>query len=110
VPPKRPEGRQGRLSDDVLVLSDNLLGSAFEHEVDFKLASNRDVAEDSLASIVVLNNWRHSVGVTEVNSDELAFVLCLNEGERVHTVGLLSSLAVVVGVLLAIRPHGPGSF
>lgn len=73
-------------------------------------AASRDVAEDGLAFLAVLDDGRHAVGVTEPDADELIFVLLsLDQGKRMHAVGLFESCTVIVRGLLAVSPHGPST-
>jgi len=110
VPSKGPEWRQLRLANDVEVSGNDLLGIALHEEIGVDLTTSGDVPEDGLAVILVLDDGRHAVGVSEPDAEEFVLLLgSLNEGEWVDTVGLLETSAVVIRRLLTVGPHSPSA-
>lgn len=110
MPSKRPERCKSGLSNDAVVLLDDIGCASLEHEVDFDLASSGDIAEKSLVIVSVLHNGGHGVAVTEVEPKKLVLGRRLNEHEWVHSVSLLATSSIVSGSFLAVSPHCPCSF
>ena len=81
-----------------------------EEEVDFDLAAGGDVAEGAGAVVVEPEEGRLCIGVPEEHSEVVALVLALNHDEVVDTVDLLATYAGVVGTVLSLSPHSPGTF
>jgi hypothetical protein len=92
-----------------LILSNDLFGGALEEEVDLEACSSGDIAESARAIFVENEDWRLSIGVSEENTHEFLWVGGLDESKWMNTIGLLSTLTIIVRGLLAVSPHGPGT-
>ena len=56
------------------------------------------------------DNWRGSIGVSEVNTKELSWNHGLNESKWMNTVCLHTTLSVIQIAVLTISPHCPCTF
>lgn len=111
LPAEGPEGRELWLTEDTLVVLNDLLSCARDEEVDLNLSTEGDVAEVGLLLVSISNNGKLGIGISEVHTDILLGFLGLNQEEGVHTVMSTTATSIVHVVLVgkAIGPHAPGT-
>lgn len=79
-------------------------------EVDIQNTSSGDIAESARSISFILQERRLSIRVSEPHAHKVSLVLPLHKNEGVHSIGLLTTCSVIVHVVLALCPHGPGAF
>jgi hypothetical protein len=102
MPSERPHWWKLSLTNQILVLTDDLLGSSLEEEVHFHLTTCGDVAEFGGAITKVSDNWRLSIGVSKVDTHEFALVLGLDQNKWMDAISLEATHSSVVWHFLSI--------
>ena len=85
MPTEGPEGWKLGLPDQVMIVLDDLLCSAVDQEIDFKLSSESNVAECGCTIVVEPNDGNLGVGVSEEESNILLRFLSLYQEEGMNT-------------------------
>jgi hypothetical protein len=66
-----PEWREFGCTDDILVSLNNFFGASLHQEVSLNLTTKSNESEGSSSIIIEFDNRRHSIGASEVDSQEL---------------------------------------
>jgi hypothetical protein len=102
MPSERPHWWKLSLTNQFLVLTDDLLGSSLEEEVHLHLPTCGNVAEFGGAITVVGDDWGLSVGVSEVDTHEFALDLGLDQNKWMDTISLEATHSSIVWHFLGI--------
>lgn len=105
-----PEWREFWCSNNLLVSLNDLLGATLHHEVSLNLTTKGNESEGGSSIIIELDDRRHSIGASEVDTQELISFVGLHEDKWVNTVSLSHTLlSIIMRGFLTVSPHGPNT-
>lgn len=109
VPSHSPVWWQDWQSNESLIVSDDLLSCSFEEEINIKVSSCGDIAENRASVFPVRDDWGLCVGISEENTNELTF--SSNKAEWVNSIWLFTTIFCArLFSTDTMRPHCEGTF
>jgi len=109
MPSHSPIRWQGWPSDEILIIGNDLLCCSFEEEINIKITTCGDVAQNWASVRLISDDWRLCVGISEEYTKE--HTLCSDEAEWVNSIGLFSTILCRRFFSTdTMRPHSEGTF
>ena len=109
VPSHGPIWRQNWESNEILIVCNNLFSCSFEEEIDVKVSSCCDVAQNRASIFLVRDDWGLCVSISEENTNELT--LCSDETEWMNSIRLFTTILSARNFLSdTMGPHCKGTF